>query len=139
MRAFDGTATIQQPLIAPLYNGKSAHELLALFLGEPDRSGLEIVRDYWKRQSPAGRLRVGLASRPCEAGVIAGTASKPKEVTPRVKDVAEPDAGDGGPESLEIVFRPDPTVWDGRFANNGWLQELPKPLIEAVLGQRRAS
>jgi Fe-S-cluster-containing dehydrogenase component len=32
--------------------------------------------------------------------------------------------------SLEIVFRPDPTIWDGRFANNGWLQELPKPLTK---------
>ncbi len=42
LRAFDGTATIQQPLIAPLYNGKTAHELLAILLGDPDRSGLEI-------------------------------------------------------------------------------------------------
>ena len=28
---------------------------------------------------------------------------------------------------MEIIFRPDPTIWDGSFANNGWLQELPKP------------
>ena len=52
--AFDGTATIQQPLIAPLYKGKSAHELLAVFLGEPDLSGLEIIRDYWRRRKLPG-------------------------------------------------------------------------------------
>ena len=56
LRAFDGTATIQQPLIAPLYKGRSAHELLALFLGQPDLTPLEIVRDYWKRQRLAGRF-----------------------------------------------------------------------------------
>ena len=66
LRAFDGTATIQQPLIAPLYDGKSALELLALFLGEPDRSGLEIVRDYWRRQALAGRFRGGLAAGPAK-------------------------------------------------------------------------
>ena len=54
LRAFDGTATVQQPLIAPLYKGKSAHELLAILLGEPDLSGLEIVRAYWRRQNLAG-------------------------------------------------------------------------------------
>ena len=51
LRACDGTAAIVQPLIAPLYKGRSPHELLALFLGQPDLSPLEIVRDYWRRQS----------------------------------------------------------------------------------------
>ncbi len=59
--AFDGTASIQQPLIAPLYKGKSAHELLAIFLGEPDLSGLEIIRDYWRTES-----RRAISSRPGE-------------------------------------------------------------------------
>jgi len=127
LRAFDGTATIQQPLIAPLYNGRSAHELLALLLGEPDRSGLEIVRDYWKRQALPGDFDLVWRTA-LEAGVIAGTALQAKQVAPRLEHVADPGPGDSSPEGLEIVFRPDPTVWDGRFANNGWLQELPKPL-----------
>jgi anaerobic selenocysteine-containing dehydrogenase len=51
-RAFDGTVTIMQPLIAPLYGGKSAHELLAALMGQPDRSSYTIVRDYWRGQLP---------------------------------------------------------------------------------------
>jgi MoCo/4Fe-4S cofactor protein with predicted Tat translocation signal len=129
LRAFDGTATIQQPLIAPLFKGKSAHELLTILLGEPDRSGLEIVRDYWKRQALPGDFEQ-LWRASLEAGLIAGTAQAPKSVAPKVKEITDPNPRDAGTESLEIVFRPDPTVWDGRFANSGWLQELPKPLTK---------
>jgi molybdopterin-containing oxidoreductase family iron-sulfur binding subunit len=127
LRAFDGTATIQQPLIAPLYQGKSAHEILALLLGEPDRSALEIVRDFWKRQGLPGEFEVAWRTA-LETGFIAATAFKPKPVAPRAEAISVPAADDGRPQGLEIVFRPDPTIWDGRFANNGWLQELPKPL-----------
>src|SRR5262249_48696168 len=53
-RAFDGTTSIVQPLIAPLYGGKSSYELLATLAGQPDRSGYEILRDYWRRQAAPG-------------------------------------------------------------------------------------
>jgi MoCo/4Fe-4S cofactor protein with predicted Tat translocation signal len=129
LRAFDGTAAIVQPLIAPLYKGRSPHELLALFLGQPDLSPLEIVRDFWRRQKlgpdfePAWRLAL-------ETGVIAGTRSEPKQVSPTVNASASAAAAVPSVDALEIVFRPDPTIGDGRFANNGWLQELPKPLTK---------
>jgi molybdopterin-containing oxidoreductase family iron-sulfur binding subunit len=129
VRAFDGTVTIQQPLIAPLYGGKTASEVLAVLLGEPDRSGLEIVRDYWRRQSLPGDFEASWR-KALRTGLIAGTAGKPKQVAPRIQDVPSrpaPGEASGAPD-LEIVFRPDPTLWDGRFANNGWLQELPKPM-----------
>jgi len=129
LRAFDGTATIQQPLIAPLYKGRSAHEVLALFLGQPDLTPLEIVRDYWKRQSLPGDFEIAWRDA-LEEGVVKGTNSKPKAIIPTIKAVPEsPPAADQS-QSLEIVFRPDPTIWDGRYANNGWLQELPKPLTK---------
>jgi molybdopterin-containing oxidoreductase family iron-sulfur binding subunit len=127
LRAFDGTATIQQPLIAPLYKGHSPHEVLALLLGQPELSSLEIVRDYWKRQALPGDFEQVWRSA-LEAGLISGTAFKPKQVVPRIKKIPESKPLEGGSEGLELVFRPDPTIWDGRFANNGWLQELPKPL-----------
>ncbi len=131
LRAFDGSVTIQQPLIAPLSDGKSAHQLLSALLGETDRPTLDLVRETWKNakdQSPEAFetfWRDALLE-----GVVAGTAFPPKEVS--LKSLAdlkwptvEKVAGD-----YEIVFRPDPTVWDGRFANNAWLQELPKPLTK---------
>jgi Fe-S-cluster-containing dehydrogenase component len=125
LRAFDGTATIQQPLIAPLYGGKSAIEVLALLLGEPGRTGLELVRDYWRRQGLPGDFEATWRQS-LRKGVIAGTARKPKAVTPKIKDV--PPAAKATYSGLELVFRPDPAVWDGRFANNAWLQELPRPI-----------
>jgi molybdopterin-containing oxidoreductase family iron-sulfur binding subunit len=130
--AFDGTRTIQQPLIAPLYGGKSAHELLLLLAGQTGRSGFDVLRDYWRGQwkganfESAWRLAV-------HDGVVPGTALPARTMTMR-KDFAsalaqfKPEA----PQDLEIVYRPDPTVYDGRFANNAWLQELPKPLTKVT-------
>ena len=79
LRAFDGTVTIQQPLIAPLYKGRTAHELLALLLGQPDLSPLEIVREHWKRQGLAGEFEAAWRDA-LEAGLVKGTASPPKAV-----------------------------------------------------------
>ena len=98
-------------------------------LGEPDLSGLEIVRAYWRRQNLAGRFRVSLAKGPTRR-IHRRHRVKPKSVTPRIKDVADPKRPVESDQGLELVFRPDPTVWDGRFANNGWLQEMPKPLTK---------
>jgi molybdopterin-containing oxidoreductase family iron-sulfur binding subunit len=126
LRAFDGTATIQQPLCAPLYGGKSAIEILGVLLGEPGRSALEMVRDYWRRQGLPGDFE-STWREALRRGVIAGTATRPKGVGLRIKELAN-QPQDSDDNALELVFRPAPTIWDGRFANNGWLQELPEPL-----------
>jgi Fe-S-cluster-containing dehydrogenase component len=145
-RAYDGTVSLIQPLIAPLYASKSAHELLAAFTDQPNRAGYDIVRAYWQNQHATGGIP-GTAGKDFEQfwrtslhdGLIAGTALPPispslKEtrdwrLEPRSQNTDQPQAS--SPQSpLEIVFRPDPTVYDGRFANNGWLQELPKPLTK---------
>jgi MoCo/4Fe-4S cofactor protein with predicted Tat translocation signal len=132
LRAFDGTVTIQQPLIAPLYKGRTAFELLAILLGQPDLSALQIVREYWKRQALPGDFEVAWREA-LEAGLVKGTASKPKQM-PRAKELPSSPSGVVGPEGMEIAFRPDPTIWDGRFANSGWLQEVPKPLAKLSWG-----
>ncbi len=127
-RAADGTVSIVQPLIAPLYGGMSAHEVLAACTSRPDRNGYDIVRDYWKRKlGEAGFDKRW--QRALHDGVVAETALPARSPLIRMGDWAKtpPAASD---ESLEIVFRPDPSVWDGRFANNGWLQELPRPLTK---------
>ncbi len=127
-RAFDGTASIVQPLIAPLYGGRSAHEVLAATSTEPERSGYDVVRDTW-RPFLGGADFEAAWRRALHDGVIPGTASVSKNVTARAVPAPAPAAppASGG---LEVIFRPDPMIHDGRFANNGWLQELPKPLTK---------
>jgi len=126
-RAYDGTASIIQPLIAPLYDGKSAHELLAVLRGQPDPKSHDIVRDYWKGQnSAADRDFEAFWERSLERGLVAGTGLPGKAVSPKPGFGLTSPPISGG--MVEIVFRPDPTIGDGRFANNGWLQELPKPV-----------
>jgi molybdopterin-containing oxidoreductase family iron-sulfur binding subunit len=203
-RAFDGTVTIQQPLITPLYNGKSVCELLAAFTDNPDRRGYDIVRQYWLTEgrgalmagasaagasgaaapgaspaptpapsgAPAPAQGGGTAATPATSTQTAPTTSTPNAATPDAAferawrralndgfvansarrpagggaGVAPPTAGAqvaappppapapaqpaANAGAFEIVFRTDPTVYDGRFANNGWLQELPKPLTK---------
>jgi MoCo/4Fe-4S cofactor protein with predicted Tat translocation signal len=132
-RAYDGTISIIQPLIAPLYAGKSAHEVLAVLTGHPDRTSYEIVRDYWRSQHRADDFEQ-FWRRALHDGLMAGTALPVKsvainrELSPANPPRPEPSPSDA--QGLEIIFRPDPTIWDGRFANNGWLQELPKPLTK---------
>jgi len=238
-RAFDGTVTLMQPLIAPLYEGRSAHEVLSLFTSQPDRRALAIVKDYWTKTYSSGQggwtfrnprgesfpnadafwrtalhegyiagtaladggpgttLETGPATAPTQAAApaaaaataaasaspattAAGTGPGPQPATgdqrsaaiperqvpapptstaPGATATRQPVPGERAPGqqlatpnpgtpmapaapatptvseaggSLEIIFRPDPTVWDGRFANNGWLQELPKPFTKVT-------
>jgi len=125
-RAHDGTASIVQPLIAPLYDGRSAHEVIATLSDRPERTAYDTVRDHWKVDPKAdANWRKWLHD-----GVIAGTAFPPKSVSlsANLESALRPQAAPAG--AIEIAFRNDPSVLDGRFANNGWLQELPKPVTK---------
>jgi molybdopterin-containing oxidoreductase family iron-sulfur binding subunit len=146
-RSFDGATTIIQPLIAPLYDSKTAHELLHVISRRETRSDYDIVRDYWHAQ-PMGEDFEKSWRQALHDGWIAGSQLPPLSIQPRpgVLPLAESARPKNQGEQLEICFRPDPTIWDGRFANNGWLQELPKPfskitwdnpaLISPALAQR---
>jgi molybdopterin-containing oxidoreductase family iron-sulfur binding subunit len=189
-RAYDGTVSIVQPLIAPLYEGKTAYEMLALFGDNYDQKAYDIVRNYWKANPPASsgpdatlaaKIRELEAKRNSllvhytqdwpevkqvaeELEALKKQASKPNGAAPStvsdfesswrkwlhdgfIPNTALPtktltaksglssslnSAGSQppAPGSYEVVFRPDPSVYDGRFANNGWLQELPRPLTK---------
>ena len=122
--AFDGTASIIQPLIAPLYEGKTAHEFIGV-LGQGGNA-YDLVQTYWKRRHAANFEKFW--DKSVHDGVIEGTrfAARGESLRPGFVPPAPPQPG----TSLEVHFRPDPTIFDGRFANNGWLQELPKPLTK---------
>jgi len=130
-RAWDGTVSVSQPLILPLHGGHSAVEVLAVLAGgEPD--GEAIVKQTC-RSLNGGSMSDDQWRTALHDGVLAGSAW-PK-VTLSFRHVAlvgavgtllDQSAGSG----MELVFQADPTVFDGRYANNGWLQELPDPLTK---------
>ena len=130
-RAYDGTVTIVQPLIAPLYGGKSAHELLAVLGDAPDTLGHDIVQNYWKSQNPSADFDA-FWRKALHDGIVPNSASKTRTQALMKGWGDKPTAALASPatsqSSFEVTFRTDPTIHDGRFANNGWLQELPKPL-----------
>ena len=125
-RAYDGTVSIIQPLIAPLYNGKSALEFVALLNGQADATGYDLTRAYWQKQHTGADFEQ-FWRKSLHDGWIEGTAFAPKSVTTK-------SSGSGSetkaPEqnAIELNIRRDPTIYDGQFSNNGWLQELPKPM-----------
>jgi molybdopterin-containing oxidoreductase family iron-sulfur binding subunit len=167
-RAFDGTASIGQPLIAPLYDSKSAIEVLSILLDDELTDGRALVRRQWSSQLQNdaawnAALQAGVipplptrASRSSPSPTRGeGKSSAALRATSASEDNAEPFADAGMPrggssssppraegrgegasqgqragEKLELLFRPDPTIGNGEWANNGWLQELPKPLTQ---------
>jgi molybdopterin-containing oxidoreductase family iron-sulfur binding subunit len=139
-RAVGGTLSVVQPLILPLFGGKSAVDLLGLIAGGQDRPGYDLVRDTWKpilgeADFDAKWNRVlhdGLLSGSELPQVVPDVGTEPFAALARLVGGA---AAAGRPDEtsaagLEVVFLPSPSLHDGRFANDGWLQELPDPLTK---------
>ena len=130
-RAHDGTASIMQPLIAPLYYTHSAHEIVAAFGDKPGLPAYDAVRAYWTEASVHLESSIDAGWRKwLNDGVIPGTKFAPIAVEAKLNAGSLPVFQPAPADQVEFLFRPDPCVYDGRFANNGWLQELPKPLTK---------
>lgn len=176
-RAYDGTYTIVQPLIVPLYGSKSIYEVAQVFLKENyDQSDYEIIRNYWQKQGfgsgaapatveakPEANAKLTQENTPAATerqtkvtsanpfpeqslaatnfddnwrkvvhyGFVPNSAAPAKPVSVNTAFLSQPQSFmTVGADALEISILPDPAVYDGRFSNNGWLQELPKPLTK---------
>ncbi len=130
-RAYDGTVSIVQPLIAPLYGGKSAHEVMQTLLDDPQQSAFVTIKNTWAQQLGKGDFETNWR-KALHDGFLENTAFQPRNLSP--KNAGSQPAAKAATSSsggYEIVFRADPTVYDGRFSNIGWLQELPKPVTNA--------
>ncbi|AIE85549.1 TAT-variant-translocated molybdopterin oxidoreductase [Fimbriimonas ginsengisoli] len=150
-RAFDGTLSVIQPLIAPLYEGRSAIEFLATLLDEP-KGGYDLVRDHWHQSgvfgspAPAGSKFDNAFEKNWRTvvhdGLVKNSAVAPATVTVTLDAASLP--APQKVEGIEVNFRPDPCVYDGRYTNNGWLMELPRPLTKltwdnaAIMGPKMA-
>lgn len=154
--AFDGTLSIVQPLIEPLFDGRTELDVLALFAGRPDTSSYDLVRARFRRDlgrvagsSPGPQSlppgEPSAAAMPAEAerlwrqalkrGLVDGTAIGPASVGVRWSSIAAQLARRAASppalrDAIELVSRPDPRMHDGRFANNAWLLELPTPIAK---------
>jgi MoCo/4Fe-4S cofactor protein with predicted Tat translocation signal len=137
-RSFDGTVSIAQPLIQPLFNGVPESELLALFLDEPYAPAYQMLRDFWRGQPAAqGGDFESTWEKMVASGIVPGTTAAPVEAAANTEGVAAAIAAYTPPQpvgagQLEINFVADYKVFDGRFANNAWLQELPDPITKLV-------
>jgi molybdopterin-containing oxidoreductase family iron-sulfur binding subunit len=174
-RAYDGTASIVQPLIDPLYAPcRTVHEVTAVLNGHLGTTSNALVQQHWQEQYSGDQFEA-FWTEALQLGVVPGTGRSERETPSSVRiggirfddiganhspealraarqpgspasppsdeDVpastvlpAEQPTDEGAPSNgtVTVIFRPDPTIWDGRFANNGWLQELPKPLTKLV-------
>ena len=127
-RAFEGTASIMQPIISPLFDGRSELEVFSSLIGE-NRGGYDILRTYWQANGLGNGDFEKNWRTAVHQGTIPNTASATIPMTslaPALPPVVVAKAG------LEAAFIPDSAVYDGRFGNNGWLQELPRPLTKVV-------
>jgi molybdopterin-containing oxidoreductase family iron-sulfur binding subunit len=128
-RAADGLVTILQPLVRPFFDGRSRHVVLQNLLGDLGASDYALVRETW--QAAWGAAFEERWSEALVRGFVADSA--PPEVTPAVAEAVPPRPGrTPAADGLVVLFRPDPSIWDGRFANIAWLQELPKPLSKVT-------
>jgi MoCo/4Fe-4S cofactor protein with predicted Tat translocation signal len=135
-RSFDGTVAIAQPLIQPLFNGVPESELLAMFLDEPYRPAYQLLRDFWRGQSAGVADFESHWETLVSVGVVPGTtaapvnaAANPENATALINAYQPPQTASG---QYELNFVPDYKVYDGRFANISWLQELPDPITKLV-------
>jgi len=169
-RSYDGTVTIMQPLIQPLYEGKTALELLAVFSEQYDRKPYDMVKSFWQTQPASGQQQAQSAGAGSNQSSQRAQAPAPAQPAPAPAPSPSPSQDfetswrqalhDGFIENsafpvktvslsanwsnqnqpttkptsggFELVFRTDPSIYDGRFANNGWLQELPRPLTKVT-------
>lgn len=124
-RAADGSAVLVQPLVRPWLDVRSRHALLEGLTGG-DQADRDVVRETW-----ADTLDEEGWTRALVGGIISGgevaEGSPPEAGPPAAQPISIADG-------LSLLIRPDPTVWDGRFASNPWLQELPKPLTKITWG-----
>jgi MoCo/4Fe-4S cofactor protein with predicted Tat translocation signal len=123
LSAPDGTVSIQQPTIEPLYGGKTAIELVALLSNYKDQRAYDIVKNLWVATLPGGEKGWRKA---LHDGIVPNTAAATAGGDPGLGAFAgqAPAAGSG----YEVVFTPSWSLWDGRFANNPWMQEMPDPV-----------
>ena len=124
-QASDGTESLIQPLLSPMYDSVSAHEILGWLKGDTS-TDYEIVRSYWQSRVP------GNFAKAWRTALIDGVWNLPRFEKKPYRQISTSELPTSSTNALQIIFRPDPTIWDGRYKSNAWLQEVPKPPTQLV-------
>ena len=143
-RAWNGTVSVAQPLIEPLFDGRSPIELLALAAGLSETKGYDLVRQAILPLVGSEGLAAGAARRDGRGqragrGRSRGGGGGGGDDATTTGWAGSPRAPKPSAQALELVFLPDRKVYDGRFANNAWLQELPDPITKLTWDNARWS
>jgi molybdopterin-containing oxidoreductase family iron-sulfur binding subunit len=136
-RAYDGTVSIVQPLINPLYESLTPAELYAVLAGAADGPGrgYDLLRASWAKRATGDAESAW--SDALQRGVVLGTDVPDRLPAPTVRSTpadASANAAKPADGTLDVIYVVDPKVHDGSFANNGWLQELPAPITQMTWG-----
>ncbi len=130
IRAKDGSLVLQQPMIEPLFGSRSQIEILSMLI-EEDASGRDLVRATFAASSGlSGAAMEPVWRKALHDGVVAGTGATPAVATLSADWASVVSLAPS--EGTELVIRPDPSIWDGTYSNNGWMQELPKPITKVT-------
>jgi Fe-S-cluster-containing dehydrogenase component/anaerobic selenocysteine-containing dehydrogenase len=129
LRSLDGTAALQQPLIRRLYDTRAPQEVLAMLARMEDSSDRALTRETWADAASAENFEEWWRTS-LHAGVVAGSAFAAVTATARRAELMALPQSD----SCVLTLAPDPALWDGRPANNAWLQECPAPFTKQVWG-----
>jgi len=128
-RAFDGTITIQQPQVRPLYGGHAAQEVIAVLLGEPTSAPFDLLRKAWQdraQQENRGDFEQFWHAA-LQVGIVPDSASAALPVQAKSDVIAGLPSAAASNVALQALFRPDEGNWDGRHAHNPWLLEMARP------------
>jgi len=137
-RSADGTYVAVQPMILPLYGGWSDNDVLAKFAGLPKPVGPELVQESFRQISPEAGADFDAAwNKFLHDGFLAGSGPGMEQALFFLSAASGAYIGENanlaalsGPGNYEIVFTPDFHTYDGRYNNNGWLQEAPDPITK---------
>jgi molybdopterin-containing oxidoreductase family iron-sulfur binding subunit len=133
-RAYDGTISLVQPLIDPLFSGRTVTEVLAAIAGEKSPTSHDLIRTFWMKRHIAADFPSWWDDS-VKRGIVQDSAAPRLDLTPSTSGILAAiaqlaSACASRAPSIDVAFLADPGIYDGRFANNGWLQEFPKPITK---------
>ncbi|MFQ6610575.1 MAG: TAT-variant-translocated molybdopterin oxidoreductase, partial [Fidelibacterota bacterium] len=128
--SFDGTLSVIQPMISPLFDSRSPVEIFSVLSSGELKSGYDLVRSTWQDKFISSSFEKKWRQI-LHDGILEGSKFKIENKGLKNKNFIRPGLfTNSGQSGLECIFVPSSSVWDGEFSNNGWLMENPDPVTK---------